>query len=221
MLQLRPVTLAALVIVAVGFRLMPYLLHALGVPLDPENTAYLWNFSPILPLCVFGAACYARRSLAYLAPVAMYLAGDLGIWLVTGRADWAFYAEQPVTYLAVALAVSCGFIARPQRSWQRIAAAGLGSAALFFAVSNLGTWALGAGVSYPLTWAGLVECYAMAIPFFRNTLVSMGVFLPLLFSPLALRKRPPAAAGWPGGRGSGRRAERARGAGQRGQLLPD
>ena len=192
MLRPRPILLAMLVAIAVGFRLMPYLLHTLGVPIDPENTVYPWNFSPILPLCIFGAACFAKRSIAYLAPMAIYLAGDLGIWAITGRPDWAFYADQPVTYLSVALVVSCGFIARSQRSWGRIAVAGLGSAVLFFVVSNFGTWALGA--TYAKTWAGLVECYVMAIPFFRNTLISMGVFLPLLFSRLALRSPVPAAA---------------------------
>ncbi len=192
MLRPRLITLAMLVAIAVGFRLMPYLLHALGVPFDPENTVYPWNFSPILPLCIFGAACFAKRTVAYLAPMAIYLAGDLGIWAITGRPDWAFYADQPVTYLSVALVVSCGFIARSQHSWGRIAVAGLGSAVLFFVVSNFGTWALGA--TYAKTWAGLVECYVMAIPFFRNTLISMGVFLPLLFSRLALRRPVPTAA---------------------------
>ena len=104
-----------LVAIAVGFRLMPYLLHTLGVPIDPENTVYPWNFSPILPLCIFGAACFARRTVAYLAPLAIYLAGDLGIWAITGRPDWAFYADQPVTYFSVILVVTCGFIARSQR----------------------------------------------------------------------------------------------------------
>ena len=192
MLRPRPITLAMLVAIAVGFRLMPYLLHELGVPIDPENTVYPWNFSPILPLCIFGAACFAKRTVAYLAPLAIYLAGDLGIWAISGRLDWAFYADQPVTYLSVVLVVSCGFIARSQCSWGRIAVAGLGSAILFFVVSNFGTWALGA--TYAKTWAGLVECYVMAIPFFRNTLISMGVFLPLLFSRLALRRPVPTAA---------------------------
>ena len=194
MLRPRPVTVAMLVAVAIGFRLWPYVLNTLGVPIEPENTVYPWNFSPILPLCIFGAAYFANRTLAYLAPMAVYLAGDLGIWLISGRADWAFYADQPVTYLSVALVVSCGFIARSQKSWQRIAAAGLGSAVLFFVVSNFGTWAFGGGARYAMTWAGLMECYVMAIPFFRNTLISMAVFLPLLFSPLSLRRASLAAA---------------------------
>ena len=192
MLRPRPITVAILVAIAVGFRLMPYLLHQFGVAIDPENTVYPWNFSPILPLCIFGAACFSKRSIAYLAPLAIYLAGDLAIWAFTGRLDWAFYADQPFTYLSVVLVVSCGLIARSQQSWGRIAVAGLGSAVLFFVISNLGTWALGA--LYPRTWAGLLDCYVMAIPFFRNTLISMAVFLPLLFSRAALRAPTPVAA---------------------------
>lgn len=188
MTQPRGSTLAIVIAVAIGFRLTPYLLHSFGLQIDPNDTLYPWNFSPILPLCLFGAACYASRSAAFLAPLAIYLAGDLGIWLLTGRTDWAFYGEQPVLYLSVALVVACGLFLRRQRSWPRIAAAGLGSAIVFFVVSNFGVWALGDGVRYPLNMAGLVDCYVQAIPFFRNTLLSMALFLPLLFSPLALRR---------------------------------
>ena len=191
-MQPRGSTLAALVLVALAFRLAPYVLHLFGVPIDPANTDYPWNFSPVLPLFVFGAACYASRRAAYLAPFAIYLTGDLGIWLLTGRPDWAFYDAQPVLYLSVALVVTCGFLLRRQRTWFRIAATGLGAAIVFFAVSNFGVWAFGDGVRYPHNAAGLVDCYVQAIPFFRNTLVSMAIFLPLLFSRVALRHPAPA-----------------------------
>ena len=188
MLQPRGSTLAVFVLVALAFRLAPYVLHAVGIPIDPASTAYPWNFSPVLPLCVFGAACYATGRAAYLVPFAIYLAGDLGIWLLTGRADWAFYAAQPVLYLSVALVVTCGFVLRRQRSWPRIAATGLASAVTFFVVSNFGVWAFGDGIRYPHNAAGLVDCYVQAIPFFRNTLISMALFLPLLFSRVTLRR---------------------------------
>jgi len=84
----------------------------------------------------------------------------IGIWLLTGRADWAFYGAQPVLYLSVALVVTCGFLLRRQRTWFRIAATGLGSAVIFFVVSNFGVWAFGDGVRYPHTTAGLVDCAA-------------------------------------------------------------
>lgn len=61
MTQPRGSTLAIVIAVAIGFRLAPYLLHSFGLQIDPNDTLYPWNFSPILPLCVFGAACYASR----------------------------------------------------------------------------------------------------------------------------------------------------------------
>ena len=139
MLRPRPITIAALVAVAVGFRLMPYLLHKFGVAIDPENTVLSLEF------LAHPAVVHLRRRLLCEADERVpgahgdLLAGDLGILAITGRFDWAFYADQPFTYLSVALAVSCGFMARAERSWQKIATAGLGAAVLFFVVSNFGT----------------------------------------------------------------------------------
>ena len=188
MLQPRASVIALLVVAAICIRLIPYLLHALGMPIDPENTVYPWNFSPLLPLSLFGAAYFASRYLAFLVPLGIYLAGDIGIWIITGRLDWALYAGQPMLYLSVLLVAASGLLLRSQRSWSRIASVGLGSAILFFVVSNFGVWAFGGGQRYALTFAGLMDCYIQAIPFFRNTLISMVVFLPLLFSRVALRE---------------------------------
>ena len=189
MFQPRGSAIALLVLVALGCRLIPYVLHQLGVPVDPEVTAYPWNFSPILPFCLFGAACFSSRATAFVVPLGIYLAGDIAIWLLTGRVDWAFYVGQPVLYLSVLLVVASGLLLRSQRSWSRVAFVGLGSAVIFFLVSNFGVWAFGGGQRYSLNLAGLVDCYVQAIPFFRNTLISMLVFLPIMFSPLVLRER--------------------------------
>lgn len=192
MFQPRGVAIALLVLAALGCRLIPYVLHQLGMPVDPEVTVYPWNFSPILPFCLLGAACFSSRVTAFVAPLGIYLAGDIAIWLLTGRVDWAFYAGQPVLYLSVLLVVASGLLLRNQRSWSRVALVGFGSAVIFFLVSNFGVWALGGGQRYALNLAGLVDCYVQAIPFFRNTLISMLIFLPIMFSPLILseRKRP-------------------------------
>ena len=188
MLQPRGSSIAVLILMAIGVRLTPYMLNLLGMPIDQDVTLYPWNFSPILPLCLFGAAFFASRAHSFLVPVLIYLAGDLGIWLITGRLDWALYAGQPMLYLSVLLVVAVGFLLRAKQSWKRLAATGLASATLFFLVSNLGVWAFGGGDPYALSVAGLIECYIQAIPFFRNTVISMAVFLPLLFSRLSLRK---------------------------------
>ncbi len=182
---------AAMFALGVCARLTPYVLAQFGLALDPERTVWPWNFSPMLPLCVFGGAFFARAGAVYLVPLAAWLLGDLGVFALTGRADWAFYAAQPVVYLALALVATTGFALRGRTSWTRVAGAGLASSLVFFAVSNFGVWAFGDGVLYPKTLAGLVDCYVRAIPFFRNSLVSMAVFLPLLFSRFALRNPAP------------------------------
>ena len=66
----RVVPVLVLLALSVTARLTPYLLSRLGMPLDPAGTAYPWNFSPILPLCIFGGACYAQPRLAYSIPFA-------------------------------------------------------------------------------------------------------------------------------------------------------
>ena len=187
MTSIRLSVLLAIVALSVAVRLAPYAFGAHHV--DPGSMAYPWNFSPILALSLFGGALYASRRLVYLVPLVTYLLGDVGIWVVTGRADWALYAGQPVVYLAVALVATCGFLMRGKRSWGRLAGSGLLAALGFFVVTNFAVWASGGGVRYPMNLAGLIDCYVQAIPFFRNSLISMAVFLPLLFSPVALRDR--------------------------------
>ena len=196
-IELRISAVAVISLVAIACRVLPYVLSEFGMPIDPEGTVYPWNFSPILPLCLFGAACFASRLSAFAMPIGIFLLGDLSIWLVTGKVEWAFYAGQPLLYLSLLLVVALGLPLRGHRTWRRVAASGLGGGVAFFIASNFAVWAFGGGERYALSLAGLIDCYWQAIPFFRNTMISMLVFLPILFSPLMLRdfKRPAWSAG--------------------------
>lgn len=187
----RTSVIVAVIAVIVGVRVAPYLLAQFGMSTEPGRTTYPWNFSPMLPLCIFGGAFFARARTAYLVPLGAWLLGDLGILALTGRADWAFYPSQPLVYLSLALVATMGFALRGETSWMRVAGAGLASSVGFFVITNFGVWAFGDGLLYPKTLSGLVDCYVRAIPFFRNTLISMAVFLPLLFSRVALRNPAP------------------------------
>ena len=62
--------------------------------------------------CRVGGAVYASRRLGHAIPFATFLIGDLGIWTITRRLDWALYAHQPVVYLSVALVATTGFLVR-------------------------------------------------------------------------------------------------------------
>ena len=180
--------LAALLAYSLAARLLPYVLYQFGVSIDPETTAYPWNFSPMYAICLFGGACFAHRRWAFAIPLLAFLIGDLGIWALTGKLEWAFYSEQPFVYAGILLTVAMGFLLRNRRSVLSIATTGLAASVMFFLVSNFGVWLAGEGVRYSKDLHGLVGCYTMAIPFFRNSIVSMAVFSAILFSPIALTR---------------------------------
>ncbi len=190
MLRPRPAVLGIILLVSVVMRLLPYILsRSFGMTIDPGVTTYPWNFSPLLAICLFGAAYLPRKSWSYLVPLATFLLSDLCIWALTGRFDWAFYPSQPFVYGCIALTISLGFLLRKHRSAGSIAATGLVSATLFFLITNFGVWAVGGGSFYPMTADGLAKCYVAGVPFFRNSLISLAVFCPLLFSSVALLQR--------------------------------
>ncbi|MEM1009466.1 MAG: DUF6580 family putative transport protein, partial [Myxococcota bacterium] len=55
----------------------------------------------------------------------------------------------------------------------------LGSSVGFFVITNFAVWF--SGKMYPKTWAGLMLCYEMAIPFFRNTVQGDFLFSSIFF----------------------------------------
>lgn len=65
-----------------------------------------------------------------------------------------------------------------QRMGRSLAAAG-GASLAFFVMSNLGVFLVG-GI-YPMTWVGLVDCFVMALPFWRSSLIAdLGFGVPAL-----------------------------------------
>ena len=128
------------------------------------------NFTPIGAMALFSGAYLGRRALAFVAPLAAMLLSD---------AVLGFYSGMWVTYLAVALVALLGAIALQKRTPVRIGLAAVAGSALFFLVSNFGTWALSG--MYPHTAAGLAACYVAAIPFFQNTLAGDLFYATLLF----------------------------------------
>ena len=135
-----------------------------------------------------GANC--RPRVAWLVPlIALFLAD-----LIVG-----FY--NPVTMFFVYLGFFFGpiigrLIIAPRRSVGRIGAAVFSTSTVFFVLSNLGVWL---GGYYPLTLAGFVECYILAIPYYGVMLVGDAFYATILFGgqeliSTALRRRSDALA---------------------------
>jgi hypothetical protein len=120
------------------------------------------NFTPILALALFGGAHLPRRQALWLPIVIMGIT-DLAL---------GWHPVVPFTWGSLLLITILGYAGREKMNWKRVTGSALVSGLVFFVVSNLGVWMF----YYPKTLAGLVECYALAIPFFRSTLGSCLVY---------------------------------------------
>ncbi len=152
-----------LILLAVASRLLPH----------PPN------FAPIAAVGLFAGSVFSRRA-GWLVPFAALLISDLVL---------GFYHPVSMVWnylgFAACLLLGSGLVGT-RRSVVRLAGATLASSVAFFALSNLGMWMSG---YYPRTFAGLVECYVAALPFFRNTLASDALYTAALFGAWALLSR--------------------------------
>jgi hypothetical protein len=145
------------------------------------------NFVPIGAMALFGGALLTQPRYAFAVPLAAMLISDLvmaGLWYGT-----AVFWGMPFVYAGFALYVVLGRFVRSRMTPLRIGTAAVAGSVLFFLITNFGSWLR--GLWYPMTWEGLIACYAAGIPFFRNTLAADVLFTALLFGGFALAQHYP------------------------------
>jgi hypothetical protein len=125
------------------------------------------NFTPVIALALFGGV-YLKKDQAVWMPLTLMMLSDLALGL---------HAVIPFTWGSVLLISLLGRRERERRNAGWMVGLSIFSAVLFFAVTNFGAWL----VMYPKTFEGFVQCYVMAIPFFRNTLLSAVLYSSVLF----------------------------------------
>jgi Family of unknown function (DUF6580) len=171
----RAITLIAIIFAAAATRLVP-----------PEFRP--WNFTPVGAMCLFGGAYFVRKWQAFAAPLLALFASDL----VLAATVYGFDSLRHVwmSYVLFAATVAIGLVLRGQVTFLRVGLAAIGASAMFFLVSNFYVWAAGHGESaYPHTVAGLLACYAAAIPFAQNMLLGNLFFSGVFFGGWELLQR--------------------------------
>jgi hypothetical protein len=134
------------------------------------------NFAPIAAIALFSSV-YLNKKSAFIIPVAAMIISD---------AILGFYAGIEWVYGSFVLIALIGLWLK-----KRVEGAGAGkktayvagttivSSMLFFVLTNFGVWL--SGMFYEMSFKGLLQCYTMAIPFFRNTLAGDLVFTGAMF----------------------------------------
>ncbi len=182
----------ALAAVAVLLRLAPQLMVKLtSAGYDMSMVNYPWGFTPMLAIGLYAGAFLKSRWQAVGLIVGTQLLGDVGIWALSGDVLQAFDPGASGVYVAYPLCAWLGGSLSVNRSWGRVQAGSLLSCMVFFLVTNFVVWACGRWASqelallYPATWAGLMKCYVMGIPYAKE-FISTPIFAALLFSPLGV-----------------------------------
>ncbi|MFA6379037.1 MAG: DUF6580 family putative transport protein [Candidatus Omnitrophota bacterium] len=121
------------------------------------------NFTPVLALILFGGV-YCNKKYALFLPLLLMMVSDA----ILGVHSLILF-----TWGSLMLIALIGLWLRERRDWLHLTAASFGAAVLFYVVTNFGVWLLG---YYPMNLKGLVDCYVLAIPFFRTMLVSTLVY---------------------------------------------
>jgi len=129
------------------------------------------NFTPIAAMALAGGV-YLNRRIALAIPLAALVVSDLFI---------GFHNTILFVYGSFILIGLIGLWLKSHKKPLPIFGAAVLSSILFFIVTNFGVWLTGGGWFYPKTWQGLMECYTLAIPFFRNTVAGDLVYTGVLF----------------------------------------
>jgi Family of unknown function (DUF6580) len=154
------------------------------------------NFSAAYALA-FCAGVYFPRRLAWWLPLATLMTSDLLINLYYYFHEHidAFHATQLVNYLVYAVVIWMGTKFHGKDSWLRLLSGGLLGAILFYFVTNTASWFFNpfGNPEYTKTLAGWITAltkgtagWPQTWEFFRNTLLSGGLFTGLFVGAMKL-----------------------------------
>ncbi len=111
------------------------------------------NVTPVTAMALFGGAIFSNRYAAIALPLIIMVLSDLFL----GFSWISFFVYS--SFIIVSL---IGWYYK-KMTFKTIFLSSLS----FFIITNFGVWLIG----YPKTWTGFVECYTLALPFFRNSLI--------------------------------------------------
>ena len=129
------------------------------------------NFTPIIAAAIVSGYFFKNINLSLLTLLIAMLISDLFI---------GFYENVIFVYASLLLITFVFHKISNKINFKNLFIYGFAGSLIFFAVSNLGVWALGSpgvyDIAYERNLSGLIECYILAIPFFGNTFLSTVIF---------------------------------------------
>lgn len=138
-----------------------------------------YNFTPITAMALF-AGFYLRKQWGIIFPLLGMLVSDYFI----GFYDWKLMAA---VYVGIGAGFYIGWFLQNRIKWYSVILSALVASILFFIISNFSVWFFYEW--YPHTLAGLMQCFALAIPFFKKSLAGDLIYTGVLFGAYQLAQK--------------------------------
>ena len=133
-----------------------------------------WNMAALGARALFATA-RLRFPVALLLIAAAVAVKEVGVYL-----QYGFAPHPPTWFCLTGYAVLGWALLRKSESPLRIGATAVGASLLFFLTTNFLSW-IEQAAPYGYSLAGLVNCYAAGIPFYRGTFLGDTAFTAALF----------------------------------------
>jgi len=124
------------------------------------------NFTPILATAIMAPMLIKDRLYGIAIPIIAMFISDVII---------GFHPNQFIIYSII---LTIALVAPMRKNYVTLGVMALCGSVWFFVTTNFAVW--GILDLYPKTIEGLLTCYTLAIPFFKNTLISTFLFTGLL-----------------------------------------
>ena len=126
------------------------------------------NFTPIIAVAIMSGYFFKNVYLSFITMLISILLADIFI---------GFYKHMFFVYSSLFLITFIFFKISHKINFKNLFIFSLFGSFIFFLVSNFGVWTSGVispvtNLPYEKNLNGLINCYFLAIPFFRNTLLS-------------------------------------------------
>lgn len=134
------------------------------------------NIVPVVAIALFSGA-YLNKRYSIFVPFVLMAISDLFLGM---------HNVIPFTWGSILIIAVLGTWLKNHKSLTNIAGSSIVSTVLFFIVTNFGVWLMG---WYPRDLNGLVNCYTMAIPFLRFSMLGDLIYVAAFFGSYELVAR--------------------------------
>ena len=124
------------------------------------------NFTPILASAIMAPMLIKDRWFGIAVPIVAMFISDVII---------GFYSYQFVIYSSI---LAIALVSPMRKNYIRLGIMAVGGSVWFFITTIFAEWII--WDYYPKTIEGLITCYTLALPFFKNTLISTCLFTGLI-----------------------------------------